>query len=108
MGKGKPRRVRFQESGGGWGNPLIGRVFDSEKDVPEEELNDFLELVEQCKISESGELEGQPPTDTSIFELSIEEDDRTIRLIGDMQRADDKLRSLIGFIRKHSRKEALK
>ena len=108
MSEEKSRRIKFQESGGGWGNPLIGRVFDSDKDVPEDEWTNFIELVEQCKISKSGELEGQPPTDTSTFELRIEEDDRTIKLTGDMLRADNKLRSLIGFIRKHSHKEILK
>lgn len=108
MDKERPRRIRYQESGGGWGNPLLGRVFDSDRDVPEEEMTNFIELVEQCDLSESGELPGRPPTDTSTFELRVGEDDKTINLIGDMQRAGDKLRTLIGFIRKHSRKEMLK
>ena len=108
MDKEKPPSIKYQESGGGWGNPLMGRVFDSDKDVPEDELTDFIELVEQCDLSASGELQGQPPTDAATFELRVEEDNKTINLVGDMQRADDKLRSLISFIRKHSRKELLK
>lgn len=108
MGKKKSRRIKYQESGGGWGNPLMGRVFDSDKDVPVEEVADFNKLVEQCDLSKPGELPGKPPTDTATFELRVEEDDKTIELVGDMLRADDKLRSLITFIRKHSRKETLK
>lgn len=108
MDKQKPLRIKYRESGGGWGNPLMGRVFDSEKDVPVEALTNFMELVEQCDLSKSGELQGQPPTDCSTFELSVEEAGKTTCVIGDMQRADDQLRNLIGFIRKHSRKEIVK
>ena len=108
MGKKESRRIEYQESGGGWGNPLMGRVFESSKDVPEEEWTDFINLVEQCDLSKAGELQNKPsPTDTSSFELCLKEDDKTIRLVGNMLQADDKLRMLISFIRKHSRKELL-
>ena len=86
----------------------MGRVFDSDQDLPEEEVGNFNKLVDQCDLSKPGELPGKPPTDTSTFELFVEEDEKTIELAGDMLRADDKLRSLITFIRKHSRKEILK
>lgn len=108
MNKKRPPRVEYQESGGGWGNPLLGRVFDSNKDLPEDEREHFAQLVEQCDLSNSGQLEGRPPTDTTTFELRVEENDDTVKVVGDMQRADDKLRALVSFIRKHSRKEILK
>lgn len=108
MDKQKSLRIKYRESGGGWGNPLMGRVFDSDEDVPEEALTNFIELVEQCDLSKSGELQGQPPTDCSTFELSVEKAHKTIKVVGDMQRADDQLRKLLSFIRKHSRKEIVK
>ena len=107
MNKKKSRRIKYQESGGGWGNPLMGRVFDSDRDLPEKKLTKLNELVEKCNLLESGELQGKPPTDTPTFELRVEGNDTTMKLVGDMHRADDKLRSLISFIRKYSRKEIL-
>lgn len=104
----KPVRVKYQESGGGWGNPLMGRVFDSDQDVPEEEFSRLVELVDGCDLKTSGEMPGRPPTDVPSFELRVERDDRTVRLVGDMPRADEKLRALISFIRDHSRREMLK
>ena len=108
MEKHKPFRIKFQESGGGWGNPLMGRVFDSDQDVPQEKLDELKELVEHCDLAESGELPGRPPTDVGSFELRVEVPDKAITLVGDMLRADKNLQKLVSFIREHSRKEMLK
>ena len=108
MGKKYSKRIKYQESGGGWGNPLMGRVFDSEKDIPEEERDQFDQLAGRCDLSLSGELPGQPAVDAPIFELSVEDNENTFHFMGDLQRADDHLRALIVFIQKHCRQEAMK
>jgi hypothetical protein len=107
MARERALRIKFQESGGGWGNPLMGLVFDSNLDVPEEELGDLVSLVERCDLSRSGELEGRPPTDTPKFALCVEKDGEKVEVFGDVQRSDKNLRSLINFIRRHGRKELL-
>ncbi|MBL4674395.1 MAG: hypothetical protein JKX81_19190, partial [Arenicella sp.] len=45
-------RVYFEESGGGWGNPLSGLVFDSDVDLPEGELQTFRNLFERFRLNE--------------------------------------------------------
>ena len=103
---GSPK-IKFQESGGGWKNPLMGRVFDSDQDLPDEVTIEFDALVGRCDFSRSGELDGRPAADAPTFELKIEADDKIIRIIGDTQRADTHLKALVNFIRKHSRNEML-
>ena len=100
-------RVRFQESGGGWGNPLMGRVFDSARDVPAGEMDQLAELVDRCRLAESGELPGERPVDVETFELAVERGGRTVSVVGDMQRADDALKELVQFVRRRSRREML-
>ena len=107
MEKPKALRIKFQESGGGWGNPLMGRVFDSDRDVSEEKFAELMELVEHCDLQESGELPGRPPMDVGTFELCVEGQDKAITLVGDMLRANEELQKLISFMRDHGRKEML-
>jgi hypothetical protein len=100
--------VTYQESGGGgWTNPLIGRVFDSDRDVTEDELPELASLVERCRFPRSGKLPGRAPADVTSFELHVELDDRTQTIVGDVQRADATVKALVSFIRKHSRKQQL-
>lgn len=107
MAKAKLRRIEYQESGGGWGNPLMGRVFDSDLDIRKEELAGLFELCERCELPSTGKLSGPPSIDSPSFEISIEDDDRTLKVVGDYQQADEHLKDLISFIRKHSRKALL-
>jgi hypothetical protein len=107
MSKKKLPNIKYQESGGGWGNPLLGYVFDSNKDVPQNKLPEFTKLVECCNLSETAKPSGQPPTDVSTFELKVEDGGSSVKLVGNMLQADDKLQSLIRFIKEHSREEIL-
>lgn len=107
MAQSKRLRVMYEESGGGWANPLMGRVFDSERDVTEDELPALVKLVERCRFPKSGELPGPAPTDVASFRLHVELADRTLTLVGDVQRADPTVKALVSFIRMHSRKQML-
>jgi hypothetical protein len=85
----------------------MGRVFDSDEDVTDDELPALVELVERCHFPKSGTLPGRPPADAASFQLHVEVDDRTLTLVGDVQRADETLKALVSFIRKRSRKQML-
>ena len=101
-------RVRYQESGGGWGNPLAGRVFDSDEDISESDFAKLVELVRRCEFDEGVQvLPGNPPTDVATFQLEVEEGGSESTVVGDIQRAEKRLRKLVGFVRKRSRRKML-
>ena len=53
-------RVRFLESGGGWGNPLLGRVFDSHSDIGEDEADVIFDELES-RLNDAAEANGFLP-----------------------------------------------
>lgn len=103
----KKIRVVFQESGGGWGNPLLGQVFDSDRDVAEEEIAELRSLVERCSFPNNTIRDQQLAVDVSGFELTIQDEDKNVAVTGDMLAADKNMRELVNFIKKRSRKKLL-
>ena len=104
----KNRRVRvtFEESGGGWGNPLLGNVFDSNRDVGDDaEFRKLVELVKACGDLEPSDL--PPPTDTRSFSLKVVVDGHSNHLHSDMIRSNEAVKNLVTFCRSHSRREQL-
>ncbi len=107
MGRRNRIHVTYQESGGGWGNPLLGRVFDSDSDLSEEERIALQHLLQSCKLSKQ-DPENESARDAPAFELCVESGGETFTITGDRVSADEKLRPLLDFVRRRSRKELLK
>jgi hypothetical protein len=118
-------RVYFEESGGGWGNPLLGLVFDSGLDLPEAELQTFKDLLQRfrsnqeatefeegaqiCTTTSAQKRSGPPgPSDSKSFRINAEIGAIKIDVEGTFQSVDEDVRQLVEFIRRHSREHEFK
>ena len=99
--------IHFEESGGGWTNPLIGRVLDSTKDMPKDEIQNFLALLEVCEFKKMVLRRSAPTADMTSFTLKIVYKGNEVSASGQFFEFEKEVRDLIGFLRKHSRKVLL-
>lgn len=101
-------RVRFQESPGGWGNPLRGKVFDSEIDLKPEETPLLQTLLDRCQLRESIDTRTGGARDLGSYDLTIEADDRTVCIRTDPMTLTEPLKSLVDFLRARAKPGPLK
>jgi len=99
--------VKFEESGGGWGNPLMGKVFDSKIDLSKEQVKEFLSLLEVCDLSQDSLISKNSTTDLAMFQLTIINNDKENFVSGTFLEMDTSIKELVRFLRKHGRQKLL-